>query len=141
MPFLAILLARVRVMEQYEIGQAWVSEATEAAPPLMSVIGAIDEVEDAAGIIQRILSIAVMPHPAAREKGWTTVLHMPVTETAFAASGLRLTKEDVELGGPFIRGYARWLKEFDAQKAGAIDVPVTDAYLKLIATATKQDNA
>ena len=68
-PYLAILLARVIIMEQYEIGQAWVSKATEAAPPLMSVIAAIDEVENAECFIQGIFSIAVMPNPASREKG------------------------------------------------------------------------
>ena len=127
-------------MEHYEIGQAWAGVSSDGAPPLLSIIGAIDTVEDAMGIPQRILSIGVMPHPEAKKAGWTTVLHMPITEEAFAASELRMTKEGVQLGESFAVGYANWLKAFNAKQAGAINVPVSKAYLELISMAARANS-
>ena len=126
------------IMEHFKIGQAWVGEARGEAPPLLCAIGAIDRIETEGGEPYQVLSLRISPHPKAREAGWTVIGHVPITDKAFAESGLTLAPEPVALGADFDHGYKTWRDKFDAGEAGAFTLLVHQVYSAVVSFAAER---
>lgn len=118
-------------MTNLKIGQVWVCGAFGASPPLMCIIGRLDQFSDLEDG-PRIVSICVTPHPQAQKAGWQIVSHMPVFEEAFQMSELTLAKEGVSLGSDFDSGYSQWRSAFQDGKAGAFSIKISEAYAGIV---------
>ncbi|MCP5088993.1 MAG: hypothetical protein GY952_19610 [Rhodobacteraceae bacterium] len=114
-------------MDSLKLGQAWVCSAVGSAPPLMCIVGKLDffsEVDEES----QIVSLCIVPHPEAKNAGWPKVDHIPIFESAFHTSGLKLAKDNVALGPDFEKGYSKWRMAFDQGKASVFSMPVSKAY-------------
>jgi len=128
-------------MEDQTIGQVWVCSATETCPPLLCVIGEIDDLpakSDGSGLL-RVLSISVTPHPDARAAGWKPVGHLPISESGFRNSGLRHVKDGATVGRQFRQGYEIWRAEFERGRARIVETSLSEFYLDLVATLKQFD--
>ena len=125
-------------MDTLETGQVWVAAAKDDAPPLLCVIGRIDEFRNARQHL-KIISVQLAPHPDARDKGWPVVGHMPILEADFHRSGMKLAKSGVDCDEGFHEGYKEWRKAFETGEAGAFSVTVSEAYNGIVSLATRPE--
>jgi hypothetical protein len=54
------------------------------------------------------------------------IVHLPCSEKAILASGIKLKNENVPLPD-FKEGYAAWLKGFEENKAGVFKLPLAES--------------
>ncbi len=125
-------------MEKVETGQIWKANAAGDAPPILCVVGKVEDfpIEGEAG--QRVVSLSVIPHPKARESGWPIADHVPVLETAFHDSGLTFVKDGADIDTRFDQGYKKWHDSFGDSATSAFDVNVSAAYAKMVSVVHAQ---
>lgn len=121
-------------MIDLELDQVWVCAAAVSMPPLMCIIGRLDQFSET-GDEPRIVSVSVMPHPEAVKSGWQLVSQMPIYEDAFRSSGLRLVQATLALGPDFESGYAIWLTAFQEGRASVFSMTVSEAYAAIVSIA------
>ena len=126
-------------MDTIEVGQIWEAKADGDTPPILCLVGKVDvfraEAED-----MRVVSVAIVPHPGARQIGWPIADHIPLQESAFRKAGLKLVKDGAQVGDRFLSGYARWREKLDVGKASAFHSTPSAAYAGTV-SAAQQANA
>lgn len=121
-------------MDRIEVGQIWEAQADGDTPPILCFVGKIDvfraEAED-----MRVVSLAIVPHPVARNIGWPIVDHIPLQETAFREAGLKFVKDGAQIGDRFQSGYTLWREKLDVGKASAFHSTPSAAYAGTVSAA------
>ena len=118
-------------MTPIKVGQVWEAKADGDTPPILCFVGKIDVLKTSDEDM-RILSVAVVPHPVAREVGWPIVDHLPVQEAAFLDADLKFVKDGAAVGERFQNGYDRWREKLDVGEVGVFHIAPSDAYAGVV---------
>ncbi len=115
-------------------GQAWALPSDDRLPPLVVVIGRIDEHQHG-----RIAGVSITPHPDAQELGWPPVSHLPIAVDTLGLENAQLVEEATSVDSGFDEGYRIWSEQFEIGKAGVFSISTREAYGTVLNIAIEQE--
>lgn len=110
----------------FEVAQEWTYQTRPLEPDSTFIVTRIDQGGPKGMIIHIYVKGLKMKNKLSSTGFNDHIVHLPCSENALIASGLKLIDENVKLPD-FKDGYLSWLKGFEEKKAGVFKIPLAEA--------------
>lgn len=110
----------------FEVGQEWSYQTRPLELDSTFIVTRIDQGGPKGMIIHIYVKGLKMKNKLSSTGFNDHIVHLPCSENALIASGLKLRDENVKLPD-FKDGYLSWLKGFEEKKAGVFKIPLAEA--------------
>ncbi len=110
----------------FEVGQEWSYQTRPLESDSTFIVTRIDQGGPKGMIIHIYVKGLKMKNKLSSTGFNDHIVHLPCSEYALIASGLKLRDENVKLPD-FKDGYLSWLKGFEEKKAGVFKIPLAEA--------------
>lgn len=110
----------------FEVGQEWSYLTRSQEPESTFIVTKIDQGGPKGMIVHIYIKGLKMKNKLSTTGFNDHIVHLPCSENALIASGLKLRDENVKLPD-FKDGYLSWLKGFEENKAGVFKIPLAEA--------------
>ena len=114
----------------FEVGQEWYYQSRPQEKESTFIITRIDQGGPKVKIVHIYVKGLKMKNKLSTTGFNDHIVHLPCSEEAILASGLKLKNELVPLPN-FTEGYLSWLKSFEQNKAGVFKLPLAESIVFL----------
>lgn len=122
--------------QRLETGQAWAIDGADGAPPLLVVIHTLEDLDR----VGTVAGVSIEPHPKAKELGWPSVSHLPISAAHLEVEEGRLALDNQPTPPDFWEGYNIWLEKFREAEAGVFTWSARQAYKAVVGIVEEVEN-